>query len=51
MMRPIAIVLGTCGSLVFAGCTSGDSYTAEWIEQFRMFVGEFARNALAALLV
>lgn len=51
MRRFLPIVLEVCACLTLAGCTSADSSTGEWIEQLRMFVEEFARNALAAFLV
>lgn len=51
MMRFLPIVLGTCAGLTLAGCTSGGSSEGEWVEQVRMFIEEFARNALAAFLV
>ncbi len=51
MMRFLPIVLGTFACLALVGCTGSGGTSGEWIEQLRMFVVEFARNALAAFLV
>ncbi|MDX2199476.1 MAG: hypothetical protein SF069_10965 [Phycisphaerae bacterium] len=51
MMRFVPTLLGIVACMTLAGCSNGESSTDDWIDQLRVFFVEFARNALAALLI